>query len=95
MANSSKTMKTQYRKRQMRAYQEKSRGGQSTVTRLENLQVLLRYERSDITEGRACEVLEMDRLSFRAFREEAIAAARVTAFMDLDIYGTFDTITMP
>ena len=69
--------------RQARMYQAKSRGDLcSHKTKAENLGLLLLWEAEVLSEGQAARALDIDRVTLRLMREQAIAEA-MWRFKDL------------
>ena len=61
--------------RQARLHQGKKRGDRrSYKTELENVQMLLAWEASELSEGQMVRALRIDRVSLRMMREGAIAS---------------------
>ena len=68
------------KQRKYREYQAKSRGDRiSYKTELENVQILLAYEASDLSEGQASNVLGVGRIEFRKMLSDARTAGYVLA----------------
>ncbi len=68
-------MSTIAKRRADRISQQKSRGGGSIKTELENAYLMLAWEAEQLSEGQVASILGTDRLSVRLMREGAIARA--------------------
>lgn len=67
------------KRRKLRLYQQKHRGGGSLKTELENAYLMLAWEAEELSEGQVASILGTDRLSVRLMREGAIAKAMQVA----------------
>ncbi len=64
------------KQRRDRLYQANRRGSRrSYKTELENLQLLLAWEASELSEGQMVKLLDTDRLTIRKMRQDALDAA--------------------